>query len=110
MAGTSFITDASPAGDFEKLTISTAVVPPTASKILVNQTGGFHKRAVRAFITVETNSIRIRFDGTDPDSTTGHLIIAGDYITIEGEANVSRLRMIRATADATVQITYYYIQ
>jgi hypothetical protein len=104
----SYITDATPAGDFEKLTISTTALGGTSSKLLINQAGGVHKRAVKAFVTVETNSIRVRTDGVDPTSTDGHLFASGSSFTISGEDDVRRMRMIRQSADATVQITYYY--
>ena len=104
----SYVTDATPAGDFEKITVSTTAVGPDAAKLVINQTGGHFKRAVRAFLTVETNTIRIRFDGTNPDSSTGHALAAGDFMTVDGEQNVSRIKMIRASADATVQVTYFY--
>lgn len=106
----SYISSQSPAGDFEKITVSTVVKQIDATKLKVNQSGGKFKRAVRAFLTVETNTIRIRFDGTDPDSSTGHSLVSGDSIVIEGEQNVSKLRMIRASADATVQVTIFYNQ
>lgn len=106
----SFITDSTPAGDFEKLTVGSAAAGFTASKLLIPKAGGYFKRAVRAFITVETQSIRVRFDGTDPDTSTGHLLAAGDFMTLEGESNVSKARLIRATgSDGTAQVTYFYI-
>lgn len=104
----SYITEESPAGDFEKIAVSTGVVGPTAAKLEIGRPGGFHKRAIRIFVTVETNSVRMRWDGTVPDATTGHLLAAGDSIYLEGESNVGNLKMIRATADAVVSITYYY--
>lgn len=105
----SYITDESPAGDFESLTVSTAALGVTASKLLINQEGGFRKRAVKAFITVESQPVRFRIDGTDPTAAVGHPLAAGDSISIEGEQNVSRLRLIRSGAsDATVQVTLYY--
>lgn len=105
----SYITDESPAGAYETIAVSTAVVAPTAGNITSNQAGGFYKRAVKIFMTVETNSIRVTWDGTTPvAATTGHLLTAGSSLTVIGEQNVSRLKMIRSTADATVQVTYYY--
>lgn len=104
---TSFVTDQCPAGGFEKIAVTTAI-GITASKLKINQSGGAFKRAVRAFITVETASIRMRFDGTDPDSSTGHLIASGDYFTIDGEQNVANLKMIQGSGAATVQVTLFY--
>lgn len=106
--GNSFITDETPAGAFEKRTISSSAVGITSTLLNVNESGGFHKRAAKAFITVETQSIRLRWDGSDPTTTDGHLLTNGSSITIIGENNVLRLRMIAAAADGTAQITVYY--
>lgn len=104
----SHVTDESPAGGFDTQTISTTALGITAAKLLIYQTGGFNKRPVKAFLTVETNSIRVRWDGTDPTASVGHLLTAGSSITLIGEGNVSKLKMIRSSADATVMITLYY--
>lgn len=104
----SYVTDETPAGGFEKIAVSTTVKQITATNLAVNEVGGLVKRACKAFLTVETNSIRVRWDGTNPDSTTGHLLTSGSSLTIIGESNVSRLRMIRASADADVHVTFYY--
>lgn len=108
MASSSYISEDVPAGAFETKTISTAALGVTSSLVSINQAGGFVKRAQKAFVTVETNSIRVRYDGTDPDASTGHLFTAGSSFTVTGETNISRLRMIRASADAAVMITIYY--
>jgi hypothetical protein len=108
MASNHFVTDPVPASAFEKLTVSTTVVPPTPAKVQTTTTAGLKANACKAFVTVETNSIRVRYDGSDPDANTGHLLTAGSSITLIGEQNVAHLRMIRASADATVQITYYF--
>lgn len=104
----SFINDQSPAGDFETITVSSTAIGPTSSKAEIVQTGGFHKRAIKAFITVESNSVRMRFDGTSPTASVGHLLANGDSVTIQGESNVSKLKFIRVTNDATIQVTYFY--
>lgn len=57
-----------------------------------------------------TNAIRVRYDGTDPTGAIGMRVPVSDgSFRIEGEANVRKLRMIRAT-DTTVSpivfITY----
>ncbi len=104
----SYVTDEIPAGDFEKITVSSTAVGFTASKITINQEGGFTKRAVKAFVTVETNSVRIRMDGTDPTTALGHLLTAGDGLLITGEQNISRARFIAAASDGAVHVTFYY--
>lgn len=103
------ISDQAIAGDFEQLTISSVAVTPTSSKLLVTLANGRTKSAARAFITVETAGMRLRFDGVAPTTSVGHLIAAGDYITIDGVENVSNIKMIRATgSDSTVNVTYFY--
>lgn len=109
MAGTSYITDSTPASDMESVSVSTVAVGPASSKLTINQAGGFMKRCVKMFITVESNTILIRWDGgTAGAGAGGHKLTSGSSITIEGERNCSNVSMIRDTADATVKITYYY--
>lgn len=104
----SFVTDEVPAGDLDTQTISTIALPITAAKLKINEAGGRFKRVVKVFLTVETNSIRVRWDGTAPTASIGHLLTAGSSITIIGEGNCAKLLMIRASADATVMATLYY--
>lgn len=109
---TSYITAETPAGDSEAITVSTNAIGFTATKILVNATGGRHRRAVRAFVTVEDQPIRVLWTGTAPTSTVGHKLNNGDSIMIEGEANVLNFKAIRAstaTGDAALQVTYFFI-
>ena len=88
----------SPLG-FQKLTVSSSAVGPT--KPTVTPT-------VRAItVTVETNSIRYRIDGSDPTTTDGHLLYDGDVLDITNVNSVNSLKMIAAGSDATVQITFY---
>lgn len=105
----SYITPSSPAGDFETVTVSTVSIGGTAAKLLINQAGGGHKRAIRAFITIESAAIRVRYDGTAPTAAVGHALNAGDSLTVDGEGNVANLRMIRSGAvDASASVTYFY--
>jgi hypothetical protein len=88
----------SPLG-FQKLTISTSAV-------------GFTKPAVtptvRAVtVTVETNNIRYRIDGSDPDATTGHLLYDGDVLDITNVNSINSFKAIAVGSDATIHITYY---
>lgn len=85
-----------PVSDFEKLTVSNTAKAVTAAKINEG-----------VFITVETDAIRWRADGTDPDATTGHLVAANGSFYIADPRSVANLRMIRVTGDATIQVTHY---
>lgn len=106
---TSYVTDQSPAQDHEKITVAATAIGPTAAKLLINQAGGRKKRAVKAFLTVETASCRIMFHGGTPTSSSGHLLVEGDYITVDGEANVANILMIRTSGTSSeVMVTYFY--
>jgi hypothetical protein len=108
MATNSYISEQSPAGDFESISVSTTAIGGTAAKLAIAQLGGFKKRAVMMFISVETNSMRVRWDGTAPTASVGHLLAAGDTLTISGEQNCANVKLIRVSADGTAMVTYYY--
>jgi len=62
-------------------------------------------RANRIRITVETQPIRYRYDGTAPTDTVGHLLPAPSELILTGTDNVRQFQIIRATADATIMVT-----
>lgn len=64
----------------------------------------FGEQILRAVLTVETDSIRIKTDGGNPSSGDGHLVRVGQRIVIEGPKDIGNFRMVRATTDATVTI------
>lgn len=83
--------------DFEKVAVSSTAVGLTEAS---------YGEANHALVTVETNSIRFRTDGEDPDTTTGHLVTAGNSITLESRREVVNFSAIRESADATIQVSY----
>lgn len=65
------------------------------------------KSAVAFFITVETTTCRMTFDGTAPDATHGLLIpIAGQPLLIPLGASAIIKFASTAAANSTVQITF----
>lgn len=113
-----------PAMGFEALTISTVSVPLTSTVYQTSVTAGSGQAGVGsdaaqtlsrisakfATITVETNPIRVRFDGTAPTSTNGHLFQPGAVIELLSQGQIQNFRAIRAssaTGDATLMITYW---
>lgn len=61
--------------------------------------------AQRAVISVATDAIRLRKDGSDPSATVGHYVGANaEPVVIEGNADIQRLRFIRVTADAALYV------
>lgn len=94
---------------FETLTVSTVSLPLTSSVYIDPTTtvGATHRSADAVFLTVETNPIRVRWDGSAPTAAIGHLLNAGDTLEIVGLGNIKNLRMIRqGGADGTVMASY----
>lgn len=80
---------------YQALTVSTAAVSPTVP------TG-----AAVALITVESNPIRWRDDGSAPTAAVGTPQTAGQALWYQG--SLARLQLIRSGGvDATVHFNYY---
>lgn len=62
--------------------------------------------AMSANITVENNPIRVRWDGTDPTTSEGHLLQAGDTMKLDFTADVFHFRAIATGADGKIRVTY----
>jgi len=89
---------------FETLTVG--ATPVTAS-VGLTKVDGQGNGARHALFSVETNSIRFRYDGTTgPTAAIGHLVPAGKFFEIHGSENIGKLQMIATGAAATVQATY----
>jgi hypothetical protein len=85
--------------DFESITVS------TTAKTL-NPLKSVH--ATKAFITVEAQPIRVRYDGITPTATEGHLYAAATTIILTNKTEIINFMAIRQGAsDATLKITYY---
>jgi hypothetical protein len=98
-------TDIVKAYDAEAITVSSTAIGFTASKVVHASNGSIHPR--EAIFRVETDEIRFRLDGTDPDASTGHLASAGETIKITGEADIVAFRAIRVTNDASIFAHYF---
>lgn len=109
MAGRVLVNGGKPSYEFEKITVSTSAVGISTAKITrPSTTLGQSRTAEYAVVTVETNNIRYRTDGTNPDSTTGHLLAAGDALLLDNYDDIRRFKAIRdtaAAADATIQVS-----
>lgn len=96
--------------DYEAITVSTTAVGLTSTKVTPSDAANTpaHGKAFEVFISVETNGIRYRIDGTDPTASEGHPVASGEAITITGYNNIRRLKMIRSgAADAAVKVTFF---
>lgn len=92
--------------DYATLTVgSTAVGLDSANPAL---TAG--ATVIGAIITVETDQVRWRADGTAPTSAEGHLMNVGDVLNLTDKnysSFLTNLKFIRVTADAKLKITYF---
>lgn len=59
-----------------------------------------------AEISLESNAIRKRDDGTDPTSSVGILLPAGTLFGV-CQNSLSKIRFIRQTADGLLNVSYY---
>lgn len=98
-------TDIIKAYDAESITVSNTAIGFTAAKIKHESNGSIHPR--EAVFVVETDAIRFRVDGTDPDASTGHLVQAGSTIKIIGETDMRAFKAIRVTTDAALFVHYF---
>lgn len=64
-------------------------------------------KAQEVFITVETAPVNFTTDGTAPTAAVGHLLNAGDSITITGQGNIARFKAFRTTAvSGVLKVSY----
>lgn len=81
---------------FEAVTVSTTAVG--LSSETMNLPGG---PATACSFTIETDQVRVRWDGTAPTAGLGQQVAAGQSLRIEGQAAVNNLQFIRSgVADA----------
>lgn len=88
--------------DYESITVSSTAIGITGALITAI-------KANRAIITVETDQVRWRIDGTDPTSSEGHLLSAGDVLTLISTHDLNAFRAIRVTGDATLKVTIQHL-
>ncbi len=64
--------------------------------------------ATKCMIVPEGQGIRWRYDGTDPDATTGMPVLASDFLIINNsEIPMGNIEMIETAASATVHVLYW---
>lgn len=92
----------SPCG-FQELTVSSAAtgitVPSACSSGI--------QFAKKAMCSISGASVRMRMDGTDPDTDTGHVVVDGSFIYLNNPKDIADVSLIRdASTDAEVTCTY----
>ena len=89
---------------YESLTVANVALALTLSKYA--QPGGY---AIKAFITLEDAQVRWRIDGTNPTATEGHLLDAGQNLSLESAEAVRQFKAIR-TGDVSGVIKVSYLK
>ncbi len=103
-----FLQGAQPVMAFETLAVSTVAVPLTATVYeTFESTNNTRQQAKLATISIASNDIRVRFDGTAPTSSVGHLLPAGTFLELQSITQIRNFKMIRVSADAVATITYF---
>lgn len=87
---------------FEQITVSSTAIGCTASKI---NPGSGVAGANYALFRCETSDVRWRDDGVDPTASVGYLLRTNEELVYDGQ--LSKIKFIRATADATIDASYY---
>ena len=65
-------------------------------------------QAQTALVTVETQPVRFRMDGTAPTAAVGHVIAAGGSYVLEGHLAIKNFQCIDTAAGAsTVRVTTF---
>lgn len=88
--------------DYENITVTTAAVNRLTVAKITDDVGA-------VFITVETNNLRYRIDGGNPNATVGHLLVSGSYqnLWLNNVSAIKNLRMIAIDGSSFVKVTYY---
>jgi len=66
------------------------------------------ERARRATITAGAVAIRVSWSPTNPTTTVGHYLAAYGNLTVDGQSNVSNLKMISTAGDSVTSVTLEY--
>ena len=88
-----------PGTAFESITVTNAAAIGLTAATLAGKRG--------AFITCETNTVRFRWDGTDPTTAVGHIMDDRGYIQIMDKTTLENIRFIATGANATLRVTFH---
>lgn len=92
----------------EKITVSTSAIGFTSSLILPVSGDYINIPCREAFITVEDADVRFWLTGTNPTAANGHLLKAGESLTIEEYDDISNFKAIAASSNASIFVTYKF--
>ena len=79
----------------------------STAKALSEASGGIPKGATRAVISVATDALRWRDDGTAPTASVGIYVPVNGSVELPSLESIVGFRGIRVTTDVTLNIAYY---
>lgn len=85
------------ADSFETITVTNAV-----AKVLTPAT---YLTSTKATISVAQNTVRVRWDGTAPTTSVGHLCEVGTILEMNGH-DITHFQAISIGTDAILSVTY----
>lgn len=86
------------AASYESITVADTAIGITSA--LLTPTLSIHPNT--GICTLETAQVRFRLDGTDPTSSTGHLLNIGYILYITSKEDLMRFRAIRTGSTSGV--------
>ena len=95
-------------GVYEAIAISNVAKGFTTTCIKPTSGDFSGKVCQEVLCTLETDQIRFTLDGTTPTSAIGHLLEAGQNLTIKNPADIANFQCIRVTTDASLKVTYKF--
>lgn len=60
----------------------------------------------KAFITLETGNVRFKLNGVAPTTTEGHLLLAGQNVTLNTRGQIDNFRVISVSTHGVLKISY----
>ena len=96
-------------GDYEVVTVGTAVIGLSLSKIKP-ASGPYARMSARAaMISSENGDLRFRIDGGQPTANEGHYLVDGDTLVLSGTQALQQFKAIRAgDTNSTLRVTFFY--
>ena len=60
----------------------------------------------KAFMTLETGNVRFRMDGSAPTTLVGHLLLAGENVTLNTRGQIDNFKVISVSTHGVLSISY----
>ncbi len=96
-------------GDYEVITVGTALAVLSLSKIKPSS-GAYARMSARAaMLSSENGDLRFRIDGGQPTAADGHYLVNGDTLVLSGTQALQQFLAVKAgDDDSTLRVTYFY--